>query len=417
MTNLQAMRNLHEAIVLQMNSLRITPPKREYQAWLLAAAVLYILWSLVLRPQALDFKNYVFAGYASREGVSPYTRSTGWDTIVKENRLSPFLPPYPYPPLLNQIMSVFVAIPYWVLRTAFLLFSIAISLWSVAIILSRNNTAAGPPRLSLISLLFFLPILNCLAAGNIQIILLGAVSVMFCILTFSSFAHPADQLKYDLISGSALGFSLLLKPVLWPLLLWTIFRRHFAIALGCALSVVTILLVSVVVYGVTPWFEYMRALPKLFEVQPYIEDQSVVAVIARLGAPDVSEVVKVILPIVLLGCWFLLYRQLPAAFELVSLTTISVLASPIVWYYYFILLLPVFGFLFGQDGHMGKRSQFLVVVTYVLIQVHGVIWSHASGNFIAGNLALFGLLLLSGLLFYQAYKLNGRVPVALDSIR
>jgi hypothetical protein len=54
---------------------RTRPDKREYTIWSLSIIVLYLIWTLAVKPVAIDFNIYRFAGYAFRDGLSLYDQS------------------------------------------------------------------------------------------------------------------------------------------------------------------------------------------------------------------------------------------------------------------------------------------------------------------------------------------------------
>lgn len=394
-------RQVKEQFLLWFDS---CPKPREIVVWSLAALLLYALWALVLRPAALDLKIPVFAGIVFREGGSPYVESSVWHSQSGQYELTGFVSPYLYPPVLGQFMIALTTLPFAVVRFGFLSLSVAIYLLCIMALVNVRMESRGIPRYLLGALLFYLPILNCFAAGNVQILLLGAVVALLVFSTHLGNVVPSAGLGLNFLSGSALGLSLIIKPVLWPFVIWALIRRRKAILIGCGLSMLIIFLISLGIGGLDPWTEYVRAFPKLMAVQPYVENQSIVGWLARLGLVKWGETIKSVIPILILFIWFVLFRQIPDSFEVVSLSVIVVLISPIVWYYYFILLIPAFWYFIMHI--QGRRFTVVLIIVYALVQLHGLIWSRANGQLIFGNLALWALLLMSGLVFFSAHVLQ-----------
>ncbi len=384
---------------------------REYLVWCIASGALYAMWALVFRPDALDLHGYLFAGHAFREGISPYTESWSWHLLANQLKVSPVFAPYPYPPSFNLLSSLLTFMPFELVRLANLLVGIFVlqsSLW----VLSTGVSHTMPSRWLVIAFLFFLPVLNCLAAGNIQVLLLGTVAAMMALESKSNAASSGARWGLDACSGVILGVSLALKPVLWPLVLWTIVRRRFGITWGCVLSLASLFAISVWVNGLGPWRDYLHALPDLTAVQSYVENQSILAWISRLGFADYAEVMKVPFAAAVIGSWFILYPKTKPSFELAALSALSVLVSPLAWYYYFIMLIPVFCFFLDSEDAGGVRSKLLLAAAYLLIQLHGIVWSRVANWPLNPSLAMWGMVILAGMVFYHAYTLNRERRIA-----
>ena len=190
-----------------------------------------------------------------------------------------------------------------------------------------------------VMLLFSSPLLATLALGQIYPILaLGLVAVWV-----------ADRKERPVLSGVSLGLVVALKPSLVPVLLWPLVRLRWG-AFGAALaSGVAATLVGAIVMG--PWatFEWLRL---LFDrsPSPFWDNASLPGAAARLFAENEFSAHIAVLP------W-----TMPVAFVLgigaIALTTArvarqdsevalwalvaaSLLASPIAWHNYLVLLGP-----------------------------------------------------------------------------
>ncbi len=200
----------------------------------------------------------------------------------------------------------------------------------------RANPLVG--SILLVALLVSSPFLATLALGQMYPVLcLGLVS-----------SWVLDRRGRPLASGAVLGLVVALKPSLAPLLLWPIVRRRWGTSLAAVVSGASATLVGVVVLGpgaTLQWVGLLRSEP----LSPYWDNASLPAAAARLftqhefGQPlaELPWAVPLfgLLGLVLVFLTAYVARRDPEA-GLWALVAASLLASPIAWNNYLLLLAP-----------------------------------------------------------------------------
>jgi hypothetical protein len=230
--------------------------------------------------------------------------------------------------------------------------------------------------------------------------MLGALAGMIYLVSLGS-----SRMTGELGAGMLLGLTLVFKPVLWPLGFWALLRYRFGVVLGGFCVAVTLVTISLLSMGITPWIDYVSVLRSFGTPDRYIENQSLIGFVARMFDPDIAKVVQFVSPLVLLG-WFAYFRHLPAELEIASLTGIAVLISPVAWYYYGVLLIPAFWFLATRYRESSLWFTLGLLVAYGLIQLHQVTWYRFTEESVLANLGFYGTMLLVVLAFIRAYNLN-----------
>jgi alpha-1,2-mannosyltransferase len=200
----------------------------------------------------------------------------------------------------------------------------------------RTNPLVG--SLVLVALLVSSPLLATLALGQMYPILcLGLVA-----------AWVLDRRGRPLASGVALGLVVALKPSLAPVLLWPVVRRRWGASVAAILSGGAATLVGVILLGpgaTLQWIELLGDEP----LSPYWDNASLPSSAARLftehefGRP-LAELPWTVPLFGLLGLALVFLtayvaRRDPEA-GLWALTAASLLASPIAWNNYLLLLAP-----------------------------------------------------------------------------
>ncbi len=187
-------------------------------------------------------------------------------------------------------------------------------------------------------LLLSSPLLATLALGQIYpVIALGLVA-----------AWGADRREMPLASGFALGLVVAIKPSLAPVLLWPLARRRWRALVAALASAAAATLVGAVVVGPAATLDWLRL---LFDspLSPYWDNASLPSAAARLFTDNEFARPIVTLPwtvplAYLLGIGAVIFtaakiRHGPEA-GLWALVAASLLASPIAWHNYLVLLGP-----------------------------------------------------------------------------
>jgi alpha-1,2-mannosyltransferase len=206
--------------------------------------------------------------------------------------------------------------------------------WTVEELRLRPGwTAVGVAMLLLSS-----PLLATLALGQVYPVLtLGLVA-----------SWMADRRERQEVSGAALGLVVALKPSLLPVLLWPIVRRRWRALVAALVSGAMVTLVGVVVLGPGTTFDYIGVLRDR-SVSAYWDNASLPAAGARLFTENSYAQNIATLPWMVpvgyalgIAAIFLTAMRVRHGPEvgLWVLVSASLLASPIAWHNYLVLLGP-----------------------------------------------------------------------------
>jgi alpha-1,2-mannosyltransferase len=187
-------------------------------------------------------------------------------------------------------------------------------------------------------LLLSSPLLATLALGQIYAVLaLGLVA-----------AWGAERRDMPLASGFALGLVAAVKPSLAPILLWPLARRRWRALVAALVSAAAATLVGVIVVGPDATLEWLRL---LFDspLSPYWDNASLPAAAARLFtdnefARPIATLPWMVPVAYLLGIGVVVFTAAKirhgSEAGLWALVAASLLASPIAWHNYLVLLGP-----------------------------------------------------------------------------
>jgi hypothetical protein len=153
------------------------------------------------------------------------------------------------------------------------------------------------------------------------------------------------------LGGALLGLSLLIKPIAWPWLIVLAWRRDGR-AVAAALAVVVAGgALSVAAIGVEHTQDYLvRVLPMMSAAFfNEVTNMSLWTVAPRLGSPALSGVLPTI--VLLVAAWWVRGRAL--GLSLALMTVISLIVSPITWYFYLVLALVPLIYLVGAVWRRG----------------------------------------------------------------
>ncbi|MCA1847465.1 MAG: DUF2029 domain-containing protein, partial [Actinobacteria bacterium] len=241
--------------------------------------------------------------------------------------------------------------PFWILLVSplglleplvayrvFVLITLVITVGYLAWMADELRLRSRWAVVGVVMLLLSSPLLATLALGQIYPVLaLGLVA-----------AWVADRRGRSSISGSALGLVVALKPSLAPVLLWPLVRRRWR-AFGAALaSGVAATLVAAVAVGPGATLDWLRLLSDR-SASPYWDNASLPGAAARLFTESEFAQHVAILPWTIpvayaLGIGAIAITAVRAGWGseagLWALVAASLLASPIAWHNYLVLLGP-----------------------------------------------------------------------------
>jgi hypothetical protein len=299
----------------------------------LGAAALQALYLLVLAYAVIttlyyarwaveaDFLGYDFAGtlwdpgVAIRDGRSPYPAPV----VAEVDTGNPAL----YPPLLMLAVAPLTVLPWAVgvgIWTVLLVASVAATLYVLRVRDPRCYVLALASPLATIGVVF----------GNATLLLVPVVALAW------------RWRDHRLRSGALVGLAVASKLFLWPLLFWLLGTRRYR-AFGAALVATCLcLLVPWAVIG----FDGMTSYPDLLRVAEELyagHSYSVATALSGLGADaELASRATLGLGVAIAALAFYAGRR-GADSASVSLAVLAaVLGSPIVWpYYYALLLIPI----------------------------------------------------------------------------
>jgi alpha-1,2-mannosyltransferase len=272
----------------------------------------------------VDFDSFWRSARAMLEGQSIY--DTGVD-LVNLN-----------PPLWTVLISPLGLLEPITAYRVFVLISLLIVVGYLAWTVEELRLRPGWTVVGVVMLLLSCPLLATLALGQVYPVLaLGLVA-----------AWVADRREGQEISGAALGLVVALKPSLLPVLLWPLVRRRWKAVLAAVVSGAMATLFGVIVLGPGETLDYIAVLREQ-PVSTYWDNASLPSAAARLFtenpyAQNVATLPWMVgfgfaLGIVAIALTAMRVRHGPEV-GLWVMVAASLLASPIAWHNYLVLLGP-----------------------------------------------------------------------------
>ncbi len=391
--------------------------------WLLVAALigLYAGWIgyVIARNKPCDFYLYYLAAYGFAHGEDVYGE-VDWARLAQETHVTNYAPPYRYPPLTAQLVwPLTVLAPR--LAALIWLSASALAFIASAWLLGRSSQSPFGVPLALGMLLFFVPSLTTLHAGQVNGFLLLA-------LAFALYAF-ARRRPVWLGAGVAIGAMLKLVPVAH--LGYLAWRRQWRAALAGAIVIVLLLGSAIPLIGRSGLASYARNFSTLGAVGGLIPggaSQSVGSFFARLlvagegrwaltDAPQLARWlgwgVSLLLVVATMAlCWPRGDLSNLFALEFALVTTTASLVTPYVWYHQLVVLLIPF-FILVERALTRPRLRWMLVplaIGYVVTDVHGLAWHHLEFCPLLVSMPFYTALMLWGLLAWIIMQ-QKRAPV------
>jgi alpha-1,2-mannosyltransferase len=272
----------------------------------------------------LDFDSFWRSARAMLEGQNIY------DTGVETLNLNP--------PLWTVLISPLGLLEPITAYRVFVLISVVVTVGYLAWTVEELRLGPAWTAVGIVMLLLSSPLLATLALGQVYPVLaLGLVA-----------SWMADRREKHAVSGAALGFVVALKPSLLPVLLWPLVRRRWRSLVAALVSGAVATLVGVVALGPEATFDYIGVLRESV-VSPYWDNASLPAAAARLFtenqfAQNVATLPWMVAVGYALGISAILLTAVRVRHGpevgLWVLVAASLLASPIAWHNYLVLLGP-----------------------------------------------------------------------------
>lgn len=252
-------------------------------------------------------------------------------------------------------------------------------------------------------LLFSSPLLATVALGQMYPVLaLGLVAAWW-----------ADRRRIGIASGVALGLTLAIKPTLAPVILWPIMRRRWKTLGATIVSGAAATLAGVVVLGPGATMEYAGVLDRS-TVSGYWDNASIPGAASRLFTDNGFVEPVAVLPGALsvaftvgIGVVVLTALRIGSGSEagaeagLWAMVAASLLASPVTWHNYLLLLAPGVLFLMAR----GKISlAFLLLSLQFIPPSWPELWREQDAALAALGLSLYTFILLAHWLAFLAFE-------------
>lgn len=272
----------------------------------------------------VDFDSFWRSARAMLQGQDIY------DTGVKLVNLNP--------PVWTALISPLGMLEPITAYRVFVLVSLVVTVGYLAWTVEELRLRPVWTAVGVVMLLLSSPLLATLALGQVYPVLaLGLVA-----------SWTADRRGRQEVSGAALGLVVALKPSLLPVLLWPLVRRKWRAFVAAVVCGAVVTLVGVVALGPGATLDYIGVLRDQ-SVSPYWDNASLPSAAARLFtenpyAQNVATLPWVVpigyaLGIAAIALTAMRVRHGPEV-GLWVLVAASLLASPIAWHNYLVLLGP-----------------------------------------------------------------------------
>jgi len=282
----------------------------------LAAVVWFYIWiRSAIHDGAIgfDFEGTLWnAGAAILDGRSPYPAPV----IAEVDAGNPAL----YPPLLMVLVAPLTLLPWWVgvtLWTALLGAALALALYLLDV---------RDPRCYLLALICA-PVINGLIWGNATLLLVPLVALAW---------RWRDRW---LRAGVLIGLAIAAKLFLWPLVFWLLGTRRYRAAGAAATTAVAAVFIPWAVIG----FDGLRSYPDLLRVAEDIyavHGYSVATMLSALGVEtDLATRGALAVGVSIAALAIVVGRRGRDEISVSLAVLAAILGSPIVWEYYYVLLL------------------------------------------------------------------------------
>lgn len=275
-----------------------------------------------------DFGSFLASGQAAAAGLDPYGNYpplTFYVTSAEGGAYAPNL----NPPISVLIFQCFATTDP---ATAFLIwYAISATLFLIAIGLLIHTYG---PHLSLLHVLWVFAL-----TGLWHTLRLGQIYMPLLLVTI--FAWLLLRSNRRLLAGVCVGLLIAIKPnfILWPLLL-LIAGGYLPMLIATLATVVVVSLIPLLVYGPIIYQQWIPVLASSSQGNPMPSNASLAGFLARMGLAEWGTIVSALLVLgIAIWCW----RIRPDVLQLSAIgICTTLLASPIAWDGYTLLLVPVF---------------------------------------------------------------------------
>lgn len=296
--------------------------------FLMIYATVQAILSWTPSPGIGDFGAFLGVGQAIRTGVDPYSVLPTTPTLVVNGHASPW--PNMNPPTLLPIWSLLVSLDPMFSFHVWFVVCLVLYIGIIALLLRAYPARRTPLFVSW--LLALVPFWYSQWLGNIYVPL-----ALFVVLAWLALHHGQRWQAAVLI-----GIVVAVKPNLFVWSLLILVSGDIAVALGSALITLLVGAIPLVLYGPVVYLQWLHAVLTYHDVDQRILG-SVFSVGALVGLPEASTALGFVLATALVGFALVRARSLGKVLDVSALAlVVSLLASPIAWNNYALLLLPIY---------------------------------------------------------------------------
>lgn len=286
------------------------------------ALLLHFCFTSPISPGSNDWQSFVASGRAARDGLNPYAVYPL--THRAEHAGRSFPAPNLNPPALLPVFDLFGRVP---ISTSFRVWQLASLVIYVGATIALVRTYGHISPFRLLWLVSFTPLWSTLSYGQVYALLLYlAATALLCI----------RRGKYCW-AGLMIGVLVAIKPnfLVWPALL--LIAGSYEVVACCAFAFFVVQLPSLALYGTGVFAQWVEVI-RVTETAVVHANFSFWGLATRLGVPNLGLVATVVL-LGFVAFWTYRRRLDPLTISMLSLP-VALLASPIAWPGYALVLIP-----------------------------------------------------------------------------
>lgn len=392
-------------------SLRRTSPATLVQLALLGIILLLAFASLLrampafFRPlDAIDFSAYYLAAnvlaYAEPLYVEEYMHAAA------ERMGIVYLTEYLYPPFFAGMLRPLGVLEYQLAARIWLVLNVALAALATVVMVQAARLPLWSLPLALLATFSVPAVITTLLIGQVNIVLFVLISAaVYATVRAQDASAPRQQAGWDALAGALIGVAAVVK--VFPAALGVVFllHRRLPALFGMAGATLLCFLVGVPLAGGVPntwnWFGDVlfqisaavnednsvllqgagNVFGRLFETHTFTYDFMQVGnstqqtFPALIEAPRLGQVLALLVNGLIFAAtmlWVLVRarQHQPAATDLVLVTAMLMLITPVVWDYYYVLWLIPLAWLVRFYGQLPLAARWLVLFGCLLIVLH-----------------------------------------------
>lgn len=393
--------------------------------------VLQVGWAtaVVVDNKGTDFYLYYLAAKGLQQGQDIYNLDTrGWQKLAADAGVPHYAPPYRYPPLTALVVEPFTVLSP---RYAFAVWSAmnVLVLVLAVLLLSRLASDRWVSPLIFIGAAIYVPVLATIYAGQINLLVLLAVSAYA--LWFAR--------EHKIGAGLALAMGTMLKPIPITLGLHALWRLQSQVVASVLIGLLLFALLTLPVVGTVSYESYLHnslhlaGLGKAALPTTYPPNQGLSGFFGRVltsnsygssltDNPALAHTLTLITSLALVVvtamlCWPRRSLEKTLFLSEVGLVVVAThLVAPISWYHHMALafIALVAAWVALPRERLLNPMRTVLLASYVLIELQGLLWHRMIGHTVFLSLGTYALLLLWMVLAWEVIHYKWLSPGAIE---